>query len=94
MTLPVWSTPSPLALGLMAVQGVGGLAAQLAVTSAMTRADASLLVVIDFIRLPLAVAVGYFIFGEQVEMAVLVGGAIILCSLVLLFSRERRVRIE
>jgi drug/metabolite transporter (DMT)-like permease len=89
MSLPVWSTPSPLALGLMAVQGVGGLAAQLAVTNAMTRADASLLVVVDFIRLPLAVALGYFIFGEQVEMAVLVGGAIILCSLVLLFSRER-----
>jgi drug/metabolite transporter (DMT)-like permease len=90
MTLPVWSTPSPLALGLMALQGVGGLAAQLAVTSAMRRADASLLVAVDFVRLPLAIALGYALFGEPVEMAVLVGGAIILAALVLLFSRERR----
>ena len=91
MSVPVWSTPSPLALGLMALQGVGGLAAQLAVTSAMSRADASLLVVVDFIRLPLAVALGFFLFGEAVELAVIAGGGIILCSLVLLFARERRV---
>ena len=91
MSVPVWSTPSPLALGLMALQGAGGLAAQLAVTSAMSRADASLLVVVDFIRLPLAVALGFFLFGEAVELAVIAGGAIILCSLVLLFARERRV---
>ena len=32
MSVPVWATPSPLALGLMALQGAGGLAAQLAVT--------------------------------------------------------------
>ena len=75
----------------MFLQGAGGLAAQLAVTSAMSRADASLLVAIDFIRLPLAVALGYVLFGEPVEYAVLVGGAIILLSLVVLFSREGRV---
>ena len=91
MSVPVWSTPSPMAFGLMFLQGAGGLAAQLAVTSAMSRADASLLVAIDFIRLPLAVALGYVLFGEPVEYAVLVGGAIILLSLVVLFSREGRV---
>jgi drug/metabolite transporter (DMT)-like permease len=77
MSVPVWSTPTPLALGLMALQGAGGLAAQLAV-------------VVDFIRLPLAVALGYLLFGEAVELAVVAGGSIILCSLVLLFARERR----
>jgi drug/metabolite transporter (DMT)-like permease len=90
MSIPVWSTPSPAALGLMFLQGAGGLAAQLAVTSAMSRADASMLVAIDFVRLPLAAVLGYALFGESVELAVLVGGAIILCSLVLLFSGERR----
>jgi len=91
MTVPVWSVPSLPALGLMLLQGAGGLAAQLAVTSAMSRAEASLLVAIDFIRLPLAVALGYLLFGETVDLAVLCGGAIIILSLVLLFSRERRV---
>ena len=94
MTIPVWSTPSLLALGLMFLQGAGGLAAQLAVTSAMSRADASLLVVIDFIRLPLSVGLGYVLFGEAVELGVLVGGAIILCSLVSLFSREKHLARE
>lgn len=74
----------------MFVQGAGGLAAQLAVTSAMGRADVSVLIVVDFIRLPLAIALGYALFGEPVETTTLVGGAIILFSLVLLFSREGR----
>jgi drug/metabolite transporter (DMT)-like permease len=90
MSIAVWSTPSPTQLGLMFLQGVGGLAAQLAVTSAMSRADASLLIAVDFVRLPLAVGLGFALFGEPVEVTVLGGGAIIFCSLVLLFSREGR----
>lgn len=90
MAAAFWTTPSPAQLGLMFVQGAGGLAAQLAVTSAMGRADVSVLIVVDFIRLPLAIALGYALFGEPVETTTLVGGAIILFSLVLLFSREGR----
>ncbi len=44
----------------------------------------------DLIRLPLAMGLGYLLFGEAVELAVVAGGAVILCSLVLLFARERR----
>ena len=91
MSVPVWSTPSPLALGLMFLQGAGGLAAQLAVTSAMSRADASLLVAIDFVRLPLAVALGYVLFGEPVEMRSLSAARSSCCRSSLLFSREGRV---
>jgi hypothetical protein len=52
-------------------------------------ADASLLVTIDFIRLPLVVALGFALFGEAVSPAVLVGGSIILVAFVLLLNRER-----
>lgn len=90
MSVPVWSTPSPAALGLMFLQGAGGLLAQLAATSAMARADASLLVSVDFIRLPLAAALGWTLFGEPVELAVIAGGLVILAALVLLFRREGR----
>ena len=90
MSLFVWSTPSPLALGLMALQGAGGLLAQFAVTRAMSKADASLLVVLDFIRLPLAMALGFFLFVEAIEPAVVIGGIIILAALVLLYAGERR----
>jgi len=34
MAIPVWSTPSPGQVGLMILQGIGGLAAQLAVDAA------------------------------------------------------------
>lgn len=89
LCLPVWTTPSLPTLGLLALQGVGGLLAQLAVTRAMRMSDASLLVMIDFIRLPLAVLLGLALFGEAVELAVLVGGGIILAAIVLLLNFER-----
>lgn len=92
--LPVWSTPSLLAIGLMAVQGIGGLLAQFAFARAMRLADASLLVTIDFIRLPLAAALGFFLFHEMVEPTVLVGGAIVLASIVLLFRHEHAVALQ
>jgi len=89
--LPVWTTPSPLSLLLLALQGAGGLAAQLSFARAMKLADASLLILVDFIRLPLAIVLGLVLFGEPVEMEVLVGGSIILSALLLLLGRERGV---
>lgn len=88
IVIPVWQTPSLYALGLMAVQGVGGLMAQLAFARAMKLADASLLVVIDFIRLPLAIVFGFVLFGEPVRLAVVMGGLVILCAILLLLHRE------
>lgn len=90
LCLPVWTTPSAGSLLLLAVQGAGGLAAQFAFARAMKLADASLLILVDFIRLPLAVFLGLALFGEPVEIAVFVGGGIILASLLLLLRQERR----
>ncbi|MBB3978470.1 drug/metabolite transporter (DMT)-like permease [Rhizobium azooxidifex] len=88
IAVPVWQTPSLYALGLMALQGVGGLMAQLAFARAMKLADASLLVVVDFIRLPTALFFGLVLFGEPIRMAVVVGATIILCAILILFHRE------
>ncbi len=90
--LPVWQMPSLYALGLMALQGVGGMLAQLAFARAMKLADASLLVVVDFIRLPLALFFGLFLFGEPVRLAVVVGGVVIFMAILMLFHREGRRR--
>jgi len=88
IAIPVWQTPSLYALGLMALQGVGGLMAQLAFARAMKLADASLLVVVDFIRLPTALFFGLVLFGEPIRMAVVVGAIVILCAILMLFHRE------
>jgi drug/metabolite transporter (DMT)-like permease len=73
----------------MAVQGAGGLLAQLAFAKAMRLADASLLVAVDFVRLPLAMAFGLALFGEPIEASVVIGGCIILGAVMTLFYRER-----
>lgn len=84
--LPFWTTPSPTALAIMAVQGIGGLAAQMAITRAMRLGEASMLVVVDFVRLPLAAGVGVLLFSESISPALLVGGALILAALLLVAS--------
>ncbi|KQY12854.1 DMT family transporter [Rhizobium sp. Root482] len=86
--LPVWETPSLYALGLMALQGVGGLMAQLAFARAMKLADASLLVVVDFIRLPLALVFGLTLFGEPIQLAVIIGGTVIFLAILMLLHWE------
>ena len=73
LCLPVWSTPSPFSLLLLSIQGAGGLAAQFAFTRAMKLADASLLILVDFIRLPLAVFLGLTLFNEPVEIEIFPG---------------------
>ena len=88
IAIPVWQTPSLYALGLMALQGVGGLMAQLAFARAMKLADASLLVVVDFIRLPIALFFGLVLFGEPIRLAVVLGGIVVLCSVLMLLHRE------
>lgn len=92
IAIPVWNTPSLDALGLMALQGVGGLMAQLAFAKAMKLADASLLVVVDFIRLPAALFFGLALFGEPIRVSVIIGGIVILCAILILFHRESRER--
>lgn len=92
IAIPVWDTPSLDALGLMALQGVGGLMAQLAFAKAMKLADASLLVVVDFIRLPAALFFGLALFGEPIRVSVIIGGIVILCAILILFHRESRER--
>jgi drug/metabolite transporter (DMT)-like permease len=82
IALPVWVWPSPQALGLMALQGVGGLIAQLSFARAMKLADASLVISVDFIRLPIAAVLGYALFSESIELSVLVGGGIIFAGVV------------
>ena len=90
LCLPFWSWPSLPALGLMALQGVGGLLAQLSVTKALRLADASSLVVVDFVRLPLSLVLGMMLFAEPIDSGTLLGGGLILIALLLLVREARR----
>ncbi|MBV7379460.1 DMT family transporter [Maritimibacter dapengensis] len=62
------------------VIGCAGLFAHFCLTSALALAPATLVMPIDFARLPLIAAVGWVLYQEPLERAVVIGAAIILTA--------------
>ena len=72
-----WVTPPPaLWLWLLVVVGVTGLSAHYCMTRALQLADATVVVPMDFLRLPLIAAVGFLFYGEKLDWLVLAGAAV------------------
>ncbi|MDF1586933.1 DMT family transporter [Marinimicrococcus flavescens] len=84
LALPFWTTPDAPMLLLMALQGLLGLGSQLFITRAMRLADASVMMPIDFVRLPMVAALAFAAFGELADAWTWAGAAIIFCATVLL----------
>jgi drug/metabolite transporter (DMT)-like permease len=89
-SLPQWQTPAwsdvPWILGI----GVGSYTAHYCMARAVKVADASVVVGIDFIRLPLIALVGALAYGEALDPMVFVGAAVIFSGTYYSISRERR----
>lgn len=73
----VWTTPSLVEFGLLALQGALGALNMTMVTRALAMADASFLAPLDFIRLPAVAMLGFVLFGEVAGIATWIGAAII-----------------
>ncbi len=84
--LPFWVTPSPGTVGLMAAQGVLGAGSQLYFIRALKLADASLMMPVDFARLPFVALLGFLAFG-QVPDGWTWAGAAVICAAILLLLR-------
>lgn len=89
--LPVWTTPSLPILGLLVVQGLLGGISQLCVARALSLADASVMIPIEFIRLPLVIGLAWLVIGETTDIWTLVGGVVIFVATVALVRRERNI---
>lgn len=74
------AVPSPAALPWVLLIGLAGLAAHLGLTKALSLAPATLVVPMDFARLPLIALIGAAFYGEPLDIWVLVGGAIIFAA--------------
>ena len=61
--------------------GVAGLSAHYCLANAFRAGDASLVIPLDFVRLPLIAVVGWLLFGESVDLLTLIGAAIIFCGI-------------
>ncbi|MCF6443255.1 DMT family transporter [Nereida sp. MMG025] len=69
--------PSSNALPFLVVIGLAGLCAHLCLTTAVGLAPATVVVPIDFIRLPLIGVVGWVLYSEPVDIWVIAGALVI-----------------
>ena len=88
--VPGWVTPMLADLPWILAIGAGSFAAHYSMTRAMKLADATVVVPVDFIRLPLIAVVGALLYGEPFDPMVLVGALIIFTGTYYSLSREQR----
>jgi drug/metabolite transporter (DMT)-like permease len=98
--LPLTLVPSALdwqpvvqqAWPLILVVGVMALTAHYCMARAMKKADATIVVPMDFLRLPLIAAVGAMLYGEKVEIWVFLGAGLILVGNLFSIKMEKRLK--
>ena len=74
------TVPSLQALPWVILIGCAGLLAHFCLTKAISIAPVSVVMPIDFVRLPTIALVGMFLYGESLEIMVFVGAAIIFAA--------------
>lgn len=91
--LPTWTAPGAAQLPWIAVIGTGSFTAHYCLTRAMKQADATVVVPVDFFRLPLIAVVGALFYAEPFDPAVILGAAMIFAGVWFSLSRETK-RVE
>jgi drug/metabolite transporter (DMT)-like permease len=88
--LPTWAMPAAGDLPWIFVMGGGSFTAHYCLTRAMRHADATVVVPVDFFRLPLIAVVGALFYGEPFDPMVLLGAALIFAGTWFSLARESR----
>ena len=77
-TLYVWAWPSSQVWGWVIVISICGTFAHYCLASAMRYADATVVVPMDFLRVPLTATAGWLVYSERLDLLTLLGAALIL----------------
>jgi drug/metabolite transporter (DMT)-like permease len=77
-TLYVWSWPSTYVWGWVMVIAVCGTFSHYCLASAMRYADATIVVPMDFLRVPLTATAGWLLYSERLDAWTVFGAALIL----------------
>jgi drug/metabolite transporter (DMT)-like permease len=88
--LPQWVAPPVSSLPWIVLVGVGSYTAHYCMTRAFKLADASVVVPIDFTRLPLIAVVGAMFYGEPFDPWIIVGALVIFAGTYYSLRRETR----
>lgn len=83
-----WVTPQPIDLLLLCCLGVAGVGAQSCYVRALSTGEASLLGLVDYVRLPLAALMGYLLFLESPDAMTLAGAGVVIGSTLYITWRE------
>ena len=85
-----WTAPLLSDVPWILAIGAGSFTAHYCLTRALTLADATIVVPIDFIRLPLIAVVGALFYAEPFDPMVIVGAAVIFVGTYYSLSRDKR----
>jgi drug/metabolite transporter (DMT)-like permease len=77
-TLYVWRWPSAQVWGWLAVIGFCGTFSHYCMARAMLHADATVVLPMDFLRVPLTAAAGWLIYSERLDLFTVLGATLIL----------------
>ena len=92
LALDEWEWPDPISQGPWILMiGITGLSAHYCMANAMRLAEATVVVTMDFMRLPLIAVVGYLFYGEILDVWV-GGGAMLVCIGIYLIVSEANRR--
>lgn len=86
--LPAWVNPGLAELPWIIALGATGLSAHFCLTRSLRIADATLMVPIDFLRLPLITVVGVLFYSDPLEYSILLGAAVIFAGTYYCIWRE------
>jgi len=79
-TLYVWKMPTLYAWGWLAMMGASGTFSQYCMARALLYADATVVLPMDFLRVPLTATAGWLIYSERMDLFTVLGAALILCG--------------
>ena len=89
-SLDNWVWPSTTVWIWLTILGATALSAHYCIARAFQHADATVIIPIDFLRLPLVMTVGYLLYAEQVDIWVLIGAIITVGANVLNLKKEHK----
>jgi drug/metabolite transporter (DMT)-like permease len=79
-TLYVWTWPSAVIWGWIVVIAICGTFSHYCLASAMRYADATIVVPMDFLRVPLTAAIGWLVYSERLDVYTVLGAGLILAG--------------
>lgn len=87
----VWQSFDPFLWLVFGALGLVGMLGHITLTRAFRAADASLIMSLEFARLPYAVLFGYLLFGELIDLWTWIGAGVIFAAALYTARRQRQL---